>query len=157
MPTNLQKARELFLHAVGNLPPEQWEGYVSDACRGDADLEQQLGCLLRVHREAGSFLEAPAPGLDATLNQPRFEKLGTQIGPYKLLQQIGEGGMGTVYMAEQTHPVQRQVALKVIKAGMDTALVVARFEAERQALAMMDHVNIARVLDAGATDAGRPN
>src|SRR5688572_20772683 len=94
MPTNLQKARELFLHAVGNLPPEKWEGYVSDACSGDADLEQQVRCLLQVHREAGSFLEAPAPGLDATLNQPLLEKPGTQIGPYKLLQQIGEGGMG---------------------------------------------------------------
>src|SRR4029077_18634501 len=84
------------------------------------------------------------------------EKPGAQIGPYKLLQQIGEGGMGTVYMAEQTQPVQRKVAIKVIKAGMDTRPVIARFEAERQALAMMDHVNIARVLDAGTTEAGRP-
>src|SRR6202043_562087 len=81
---------------------------------------------------------------------------GTVIGPYKLLQQIGEGGMGIVYMAEQTQPVQRKVALKIIKAGMDSRQVVARFDAERQALAMMDHVNIARVLDAGATEAGRP-
>ena len=79
-----------------------------------------------------------------------------QIGPYKLLEQIGEGGMGVVFMAEQTRPVQRRVALKIIKAGMDTRQVVARFEAERQALAMMDHPNIARVLDAGATDMGRP-
>src|SRR5689334_980436 len=78
------------------------------------------------------------------------------IGPYQLLERIGEGGMGTVYMAEQTHPVRRRVALKVIKAGMDTRQVIARFEAERQALALMDHPNIARVLDAGATDAGRP-
>ena len=84
------------------------------------------------------------------------EQPGTVIGPYKLLQQIGEGGMGTVYMAEQTRPVQRKVALKVIKPGMDTRQVIARFEAERQALAMMDHVNIARVLDAGATESGRP-
>src|SRR4029450_8719966 len=81
---------------------------------------------------------------------------GTMIGPYKLLQQIGEGGMGTVYMAEQTHPVERKAALKVIKAGMDTRQVIARFEAERQALAVMDHVNIARVFHAGATEAGRP-
>ena len=84
------------------------------------------------------------------------EQPGTVIGPYKLLQQIGEGGMGTVYMAEQTQPVRRKVALKLIKAGMDSRQVLARFEAERQALAMMDHVNIARVFDAGATESGRP-
>ena len=92
----------------------------------------------------------------ATLDQPITEKPGTQIGPYKLLQQIGEGGMGVVYMAEQKEPVKRRVALKIIKPGMDTRQVIARFEAERQALAMMDHPNIAKVLDAGATDSGRP-
>ncbi len=81
---------------------------------------------------------------------------GTQVGPYKLLQQIGEGGMGVVYMAEQQKPVRRRVALKIIKPGMDSRQVIARFEAERQALAMMDHPNIARVLDAGCTDSGRP-
>ena len=85
-----------------------------------------------------------------------MEGPGTVIGPYKLLEQIGEGGMGLVYMAEQTQPVRRKVALKIIKPGMDTAQVIARFEAERQALAMMDHPNIAKVLEAGATDAGRP-
>ena len=87
---------------------------------------------------------------------PASEPLGTIIGPYKLLQQIGEGGMGVVYMAEQTEPVQRKVALKIIKPGMDSRQVIARFEAERQALALMDHPNIARVLDAGTTDTGRP-
>ena len=87
---------------------------------------------------------------------PDDEAVGSQIGPYKLLQQLGEGGMGTVYMAEQTQPVRRKVALKVIKAGMNSRQVIARFEAERQALALMDHTNIARVLDAGATDSGRP-
>src|SRR6266853_315220 len=87
---------------------------------------------------------------------PIIEKLGDCIGRYKLLQQIGEGGCGTVYMAEQTEPVRRRVALKVIKLGMDTKQVIARFEAERQALALMDHPNIAKVLDAGATDTGRP-
>ena len=92
----------------------------------------------------------------ATVELPITERPGTVIGPYKLLQQIGEGGMGTVFMAEQTQPVQRKVALKVIKPGMDSRQVIARFEAERQALAMMDHVNIARVLDAGATESGRP-
>ncbi len=152
MPADLQKARELFLHAVGKLSTEQWDGYVAEACGGDAELEQQVGRLLQVHREAGSFLDHPV----ATVDEPRpSEAPGTVIGPYKLLQQIGEGGMGTVFMAEQTKPVQRKVALKVIKPGMDSRQVIARFEAERQALAMMDHVNIARVLDAGATDSGR--
>src|SRR5437762_4780339 len=167
MPADLQKARELFLHAVGKLPPEQWDGYVGEACAGDAELEQQVGHLLQVHREAGSFLDRPAVAAGATgpytpalgeevaAVRPR-ERAGTVIGPYKLLQQIGEGGMGTVFMAEQTQPVQRKVALKVIKAGMDSRQVIARFEAERQALALMDHVNIARVFDGGATESGRP-
>ena len=98
----------------------------------------------------GAIADAP------TIDQPITEKPGTQIGPYKLLQQIGEGGMGVVYMAEQNEPVKRRVALKIIKPGMDTRQVIARFEAERQALAMMDHPNIAKVLDAGTTDSGRP-
>lgn len=161
MPPDIQKARELFLHAVGKLPPEKWDGYIAEVCRGDADLAQQLGCLLQVHREAGSFLAAPALGLEHpgtnTALYPRVsEGPGTVIGPYKLLQQIGEGGMGVVFMAEQSEPLQRTVALKIIKPGMDTRQVIARFEAERQAVAMMDHPNIARVLDAGATDSGRP-
>src|SRR5207247_8302740 len=88
--------------------------------------------------------------------EPIAERPGSTIGPYKLLQQIGEGGMGVVYMAEQTEPVRRKVALKIIKPGMDSAQVIARFEAERQALALMDHQNIARVLDGGATASGRP-
>ncbi len=167
MPADLQKARELFLHAVGKLSPEEWDGYVAENCGDNSDLRRQVGRLLKVHREAGSFLEvpaaaaeitwdfAPAPG-EGTAAALSRERPGTVIGPYKLLQQIGEGGMGTVYMAEQNQPVQRKVALKVIKAGLDSAQVVARFEAERQALAMMNHVNIARVLDAGATESGRP-
>src|SRR5438132_2730476 len=167
MPADLQKARELFLHAVGKLPPEQWDGYVAQACGEDTELEQQVGHLLQVHREAGSFLDRPAAAVGATgaltpeLGEevaavPVRERPGTVIGPYKLLQQIGEGGMGTVFMAEQTHPVQRKVALKVINPGMDSRQVIARFEAERQALAMMDHVNIARVFDGGTTENGRP-
>src|SRR3954451_25410660 len=128
MPADLKTARDLFLHAVGKLPPEQWDGYVGEACGGDAELEQKGGDLFRVHREAGSFLErpvaavgvtgaftpAPCEGLAAV---PLRERPGTVIGPYKLLQQIGEGGMGTVYMAEQAQPVRRKVAIKVIKAG----------------------------------------
>src|SRR6266545_3568718 len=140
MPADLQKARELFLHAVGQLPPEEWDGYVAAACGGDAELAQQVGHLLQVHREAGSFLDrpaaavgatggfAPVPGEEADAISLR-ERPGTVIGPYKLLQQIGEGGMGVVWMAEQQQPVQRKVAVKVIKPGMDSRQVIARFEA----------------------------
>ena len=113
--------------------------------------------MLKAHEPADSFLERGPAALDATDNfEPIAEPPGAVIGPYKLLQQIGEGGMGTVYMAEQTEPVRRRVALKIIKPGMDSRQVIARFEAERQALAMMDHQNIARVLDAGTTESGRP-
>src|SRR5262249_39715833 len=118
-------------------------------------LAAQLSPLFEVHRALESATSDFA--------RPESERLGTVIGPYKLLQQIGEGGMGTVYMAEQTHPVQRKVALKLIKPGMDSRQVIARFEAERQALALMDHPNIAKVFDAGTTggepgggSAGRP-
>ena len=130
--------------------------YLAQACRGDARLHAQIIDQLAAYPKVERFLEQPAAGLAATVDQFVREQPGAVIGPYKLLQQIGEGGMGTVYMAEQTHPVQRKVALKVIKPGMDSRQVIARFEAERQALAMMDHVNIARVLDAGATESGRP-
>ena len=109
--------------------------------------------------EASDFLEAPASMPTVTAahdSRPGVEEPGTVIGPYKLLEPIGEGGMGVVYMAEQAEPVRRRVALKVIKPGMDTKQVVARFEAERQALAMMDHPNIAKVLDAGTTAVGPP-
>jgi tetratricopeptide (TPR) repeat protein len=112
--------------------------------------------LLKAYQEAGSFLEAPAPHLAATTNEPIREGLGTVIGLYKLLEQVGEGGFGVVFMAEQQEPIRRKVALKVLKPGMDTRQVVARFEAERQALALMDHPNIAKVLDGGQTTSGRP-
>jgi serine/threonine protein kinase/WD40 repeat protein len=129
--------------------------------RGDPDLRRCVEKLLAAQPRVGEFLQAPADGLPAaanadTVDHPADERPGTILGPYKLLHEIGEGGMGTVWMAEQTHPVKRRVALKVIKAGMDSRQVLARFEAERQALALMDHPNIAKVLDAGATDAGRP-
>ena len=135
--------------------------YLDEACAGDANLRQRVEALLDAHEAAGSFLESPAAEmrLGATMDQaalPLREAPGAVVGPYKLLQQIGEGGMGVVFLAEQTRPVRRQVALKVIKLGMDTRQVVARFEAERQALALMDHPNIAKVLDAGATESGRP-
>jgi len=148
-----QNVRSIFLAAVENHAPDQWSAYLDGACGPDQELRQRVEVLLRAHEQANSLLDAPAPMLAATIDAPApAERPGTVIGPYKLLQQIGEGGMGTVFMAEQTHPVQRKVALKVIKAGMDSRQVIARFEAERQALAMMDHVNIARVLDAGTID-----
>src|SRR5262249_25097353 len=112
----------------------------------------------QAHQESGEFLATPAAGRKSTIVlslQPE-EKPGDRIGRYKLLQQIGEGGCGVGCMAEQEEPGRRRVALKVIKLGMDTKSVIARFEAERQALAMMDHPNIAKVLDAGATETGRP-
>jgi len=138
--------------------PQARQAYLAQICGADLATVERIEALLRAHDDSASFLEYPPPGIGVspTINQPAQEKPGTQIGPYKLLQQIGEGGMGTVYMAEQKEPVQRKVALKLIKPGMDSRPVIARFEAERQALAVMDHVNIARVLDAGTTEQGRP-
>ena len=130
--------------------------FVDQACGGDGELWDRVDSLLRAHTSAGSFLDKPAlDGMTVGLPAPA-EGPGTMIGPYKLVQLIGEGGFGAVYMAEQTRPVRRKVALKIIKLGMDTRQVIGRFEVERQALAMLDHPNIARVLDAGATLTGRP-
>src|SRR2546428_155502 len=136
--------------------PDARAEYLRQACGADSGLRVRVQDLLRAYEEQASFLESPPPVGVGTVDEPLRETAGTVIGPYKLLEQIGEGGMGTVFMAEQTQPVQRKVALKVIKPGLDSSQVIARFEAERQALAMMDHVNIARVLDAGATEAGLP-
>ena len=144
----------IFLQAVELDPTEQISEYLDTACGDDSELREEIEALISSHRGAGDFLGGSAS--QPTIDQTIPEKPGTQIGPYKLLQQIGEGGMGVVYMAEQKQPVKRRVALKIIKPGMDTRQVIARFEAERQALAMMEHPNIARVLDAGATDSGRP-
>jgi serine/threonine protein kinase len=166
MPKDPHRARELFLHAVGKLPPARWSSYLAEACGGDTELRRQVEHFLQVHREAGSFLERPAEGVRDTwplLSAPTAEepvglaeRPDTVIGPYKLIEVIGAGGMGTVWLAHQQEPVKRLVALKVIKPGMDSRQVLARFEGERQALALMDHPNIAKVLDAGATEAGRP-
>src|SRR5205085_2414627 len=139
--------------------------YLQEAAGGDDALLRRVVALVAVNDTPDRLLDRPAADFGATAAfrpaagdeaaaRPR-EHVGTQIGPYKLLQQIGEGGMGTVWMAEQDRPVQRKVALKLIKAGMDSRLIIARFEAERQALAMMDHQNIARVLEAGTTETGR--
>src|SRR5690348_9816114 len=137
---------------------EARDAYLQGACGEDADLRARMDKLVKAHLAAGDFLEVGAAGAATTLVTPSAaeEGPGTVIGRYKLLQQIGEGGMGVVYMAEQEEPVRRRVALKIIKLGMDTKQVVARFEAERQALALMDHPNIAKVLDGGATESGRP-
>ena len=137
-------------------PAHERDGYLSETCRDDAALRGRVATLLEAHAQAGAFLAEPAERASAGSVASPEEKCGDRIGRYKLLQQIGEGGCGVVYMAEQEEPVRRRVALKVIKLGMDTRQVIARFEAERQALALMDHPNIAKVFDAGATPTGRP-
>ena len=131
------------------------EKYLAQIYGTDHRMIARVQALLSAHDESG-FLEPPQGGAELTIDQPIAEHTGSEIDRYKLLEQIGEGGMGVVYMAEQQRPVRRKVALKIIKPGMDTKQVVARFEVERQALAMMDHSNIARVFDAGSTESGRP-
>src|SRR5271166_4202802 len=153
---NAEKVRELFVELVANVPPERWEERLVECAGADEDIRRRVKLLLAAHRD-DSFLASPAPALQGTIDDPGAERPGTIIGPYKLLEQIGEGGFGLVFMAEQQQPVRRKVALKVLKPGMDTRQVIARFEAERQALALMDHPNIARVLDAGETGSGRPH
>jgi eukaryotic-like serine/threonine-protein kinase len=145
-------ADSLFLAAAGHADPRDRAMFLDEACRGNQSLRNRVERLLAAQSRVGSFLESPAPELGPTVDQPLApETSGTQIGPYKLREQIGEGGFGVVYVAEQEKPVARKVALKIIKPGMDTRDVIARFEAERQALALMDHPNIAKVLDAGTT------
>ena len=156
----IQLDEEAVFHVGRRIPDgEARQAYLDQVCGGNRGLRDRVNALLHVYEQERSFLESTPvePGAAPTVDLPRLvEGPGTVIGPYKLLEQIGEGGMGVVYMAEQTHPVRRKVALKIIKPGMDTKQVIARFEAERQALAMMDHHHIARVLDAGATESGRP-
>lgn len=144
-----RSAADLF-HEARELPVEQRAAYLLGACGKDLGLRGKVEALLEADSEAQGG--GPTPPLDAV---PTQEVSGAELGRYKLLEQIGEGGMGTVWMAEQREPVKRRVALKIIKLGMDSKQVIARFEAERQALAMMDHPNIAKVFDAGATDGGR--
>jgi serine/threonine protein kinase/tetratricopeptide (TPR) repeat protein len=151
-----QSERQIFSEALAKATTNERNAYLDAACGKNARLRQRVEELLLNHATSDSFMADPAVEM-ATLLIPTnvSEGPGTRIGRYKLLQQIGEGGMGIVYMAEQEEPVRRRVALKVIKLGMDTRQVIARFEAERQALAMMDHPNIAKVLDGGATETGR--
>src|SRR5438552_524981 len=156
MNADFLRVKEIFLAAVENQDPAARDGYLRTACGQDGDLRRQVDALLGKHALAGSFLEPPARSSVAVKASPILEQPGTVIGAYKLLEQIGEGGFGVVFMAEQTRPVRRKVALKILRPGMDTGQVVARFEAERQALALMDHPNIAKVYDAGSTETGRP-
>jgi eukaryotic-like serine/threonine-protein kinase len=150
-----ERAKSIFLEALEQTP-DQWPPFLEHACAGDAALRSGVEQLLRAQAEIGSFHEEPRPRIPETVDESITERPGTVIGHYKLLEQIGEGGFGVVFMAEQQHPVRRKVALKVLKPGMDTKQVIARFEAERQALALMEHPNIARVLDAGESSSGRP-
>jgi serine/threonine protein kinase/tetratricopeptide (TPR) repeat protein len=156
--------QSIFLRAVGFSSANERKAFLDEACRDKPRLRDEVVALLAAHDRLGSqwppaWADPASPAgaaAEKTTALPSSEASGTVIGPYKLIEQIGEGGMGTVWMAQQTEPVKRVVAVKLIKAGMDSRQVIARFEAERQALALMDHANIARVLDAGTTAAGRP-
>src|ERR1043165_3358088 len=153
---------QTIFDAARQLPDAQArQAYLAAVCAGNAPLRDRLEKLLQASERADEFLAADPHGLgeagrQTILVSPLNEATGTVIGNYKLLEKLGEGGFGVVYMAEQKQPIKRRVALKIIKVGMDTREVVARFEAERQALAVMDHPNIAKVHDAGATETGRP-
>jgi serine/threonine protein kinase len=161
-PANVAKA--IFLAAIDQHPPHDWPAFLDEACNGNVALRTKVEKLLRAQSDIGAFCETPGfAGANASAHADSYggglsigERPGTAIGPYRLLDQLGEGGCGTVFLAEQREPIRRQVALKVVKPGMDSREVIARFEAERQALALMDHPNIAQVLDAGAADSGRP-
>ena len=159
MPETADRTESLFAAAVA-MAPEERGAYLGRECSGDPDLRDRVLALLRAHDRAGHLIDRPVNGdPDQTAGYaPTSEQQPGNViaGRYKLLEEIGQGGMGTVWAAEQTAPVRRKIALKLIKAGMDSRSVLARFEAERQALALMDHPNIAKVLDGGLTDSGRP-
>jgi tetratricopeptide (TPR) repeat protein len=159
------EANDLFLQAIEIADPADRQRFLDGASAGNQVLRERVDALIREGEQAGSFLEHPAVDEGPTSAQDpdgtreaaeATAETGRVVGPYKLIEEIGEGGMGTVYLAQQTEPVRRLVAVKLVKAGMDSRQVLARFEAERQALALMDHPHIARVLDAGATPEGRP-
>jgi tetratricopeptide (TPR) repeat protein/tRNA A-37 threonylcarbamoyl transferase component Bud32 len=153
----IMNEREVFDAALAIADSNERSSYLDRACGSDLQLRNHLRGLVEAHEKLGGFLQRPLPVGEVTVLQPCVPKVGVLIaGRYKLLEQIGEGGMGAVWVAEQTEPVKRRVALKLIKPGMDTRQVLSRFEAERQALALMDHPNIARVFDGGMTDEGRP-
>jgi serine/threonine protein kinase/Tfp pilus assembly protein PilF len=156
MNSNFERIRQIFL-AIAEEPSAQWDTLLDQACGTDLELRAQVALLLKAHGEGEGILDQNAAGGSPTgAYEPLREQPGTVIGPYKLLEQIGEGGFGVVFLAEQQESIRRKVALKVLKPGMDTRQVVARFEAERQALALMDHPHIAKVFDGGTTPSGRP-
>jgi eukaryotic-like serine/threonine-protein kinase len=146
---------EALFHAARRIPAADARAlFIQQACGQDAALAERVRALLEMHdQEDDAGAASPVQTVD---DVPIAERPGCRIGPYRLMEQIGEEGFGLVFVAEQQEPVRRKVALKVIKPGMDSQQVIARFEAERQALALIDHPHIARVLDAGATDSGRP-
>lgn len=158
MPSERSNEKAIFNIARQIGSAEARQEYLRQVCGDDQPQIERLGILLDAYFQQASFLESPAAELSvaATMDPPPVAKVGEQVGPYKLLQQIGEGGMGAVWLAEQHEPVRRRVALKLIRSGMGSHQVLARFETERQALSMMDHPNIAKVLDVGTTDSGRP-
>ena len=139
--TDGERLKEIFTRALSIREPAERDAYIAGTCQGDPGLREQVESLLAAAEQAGDFLGRT---VKVGPNEGVLERVGSVIGRYKLLQEIGQGGFGVVYMAEQVEPLRRTVALKIIKAGMDTREVIARFEAERQALAMMDHPNIAR-------------
>jgi hypothetical protein len=160
MPSNANPEDDLFEAALLRSPGPERAAFLDGECRTNPELRTRVEMMLEGHLNAKNFLETLPTGVaterkTASSETAGLEQLGSSIGPYKLLQKLGEGGCGVVYLAEQNQPVRRRVALKVIKLGMDTRSVIARFEAERQALALMDHPNIAKVFDAGTTETGR--
>ena len=158
----MKRSAKSIFESICELPSDSQSSKLDQLCGDDASLRREVQSLIDADASAGEFLIEPTldsvgPKITSALDSAAItEGPGTVIDRYKLLEQIGAGGFGVVYMAQQNEPVRRRVALKVIKLGMDTKQVVARFDAERQALAMMDHPNIAAVLDGGSTDAGRP-
>ena len=154
---SFEKIELIFLEALEKETESERIAYLNKACRNDFSLRSEVEALLKGHFRTDSFVKGPLLYPQVSLEDTSIlETPGTVIGRYKLLEKIGEGGMAVVYMAEQREPIHRRVALKIIKLGMDTKSVIARFEAERQALAMMDHPNIAKIHDNGATETGRP-
>lgn len=153
----ITKTRRIFCEALDKKTAQEREAYLAEACQDNPALQSEIEALLKAHSRSDEFLRGPILGVGPSLEVVSVsEGPGTVIGRYKLLERIGEGGMAVVYLAEQERPIRRQVALKIIKLGMDTQQVIARFDQERQVLAIMDHPNIAKVIDAGATETGRP-
>ena len=152
MATNIASIEAIFSEALEIPAAEARAAHLDRVCAADPELRRQVESLINAHDRAGRFLGSSTVSFESGSPEP----VGSTVGPYKLMEQIGEGGMGVVYVAEQTRPVRRKVALKIIKPGMDTKQLIARFEVERQALAMMDHPNIAKIHDGGTTESGRP-